>query len=50
LTTVSTLRWEDDIKIDLEEVGCMVMDWIDVALGIDHCWIFVNNAMNFGDH
>ena len=24
-------RWEDDIKIDLQEVGCGVMDWIDVA-------------------
>jgi hypothetical protein len=21
-------RWEDDIKMDLQEVGCGVMDWI----------------------
>jgi hypothetical protein len=24
-------RWEDNIKIDLQEVGCENMDWIDLA-------------------
>jgi len=24
-------RWEDNIKMDLQEVGCEGMDWIDVA-------------------
>ena len=24
-------RWEDNIKIELEEVRCGGMDWIDVA-------------------
>ena len=24
-------RWEGNIKMDLQEVGCGVMDWIDVA-------------------
>jgi hypothetical protein len=24
-------RWEDNIKVDLQEVGCERMDWIDVA-------------------
>jgi hypothetical protein len=24
-------RWEDNIKMDLQEVGCGVMDWIDLA-------------------
>jgi len=24
-------RWEDDIKMDLREVGCGGMDWIDLA-------------------
>jgi hypothetical protein len=24
-------RWEDDIKIDLQEVGCWGMDWIELA-------------------
>ena len=23
-------RWEDNIKIDLQEVGCRGMDWIDL--------------------
>jgi hypothetical protein len=25
------LRWEDNIKVDLQEVGCGVMDWIWLA-------------------
>jgi hypothetical protein len=25
-------RWEDNIKMDLKEVGCGVMDWIKLAL------------------
>ena len=24
-------RWEDNIKMDLQEVGCVGMDWIDLA-------------------
>jgi len=24
-------RWEDNIKMDLQEVRCRVMDWIDLA-------------------
>jgi len=24
-------RWEDNIKMDLQQVGCECMDWIDVA-------------------
>jgi len=24
-------RWEDSIKIDLQEVGCGRIDWIEVA-------------------
>jgi len=24
-------RWEDNIKIDLQEVGCEGMDWIELA-------------------
>jgi hypothetical protein len=26
-----TCRWEDNIKMDLQEVGCGGMDWIEVA-------------------
>jgi len=25
------LRWEDNIEMDLQEVGCGDMDWIDLA-------------------
>ena len=24
-------RWEDNIKMDLQEVGCWVVDWIELA-------------------
>jgi hypothetical protein len=24
-------RWEDNIKMDLQKVGCEGMDWIDLA-------------------
>jgi len=24
-------RWADNIKMDLQEVGCRVMDWIELA-------------------
>ena len=28
-------KWEDNIKIDLQEVGCGSMDWIEVAQDSD---------------
>jgi hypothetical protein len=31
LTNHTTLRWEDNIKMDLQEVGCDRMDWTDLA-------------------
>jgi len=30
-------RWEDNIKTDLQEVGCGSMDWIEVAQDRDTC-------------
>jgi hypothetical protein len=30
-------RWDDNIKIDLQEVGCEGMDWIDLAQDWDRC-------------
>jgi len=28
---ISRRRWQDNIKMDVQEVGCGVMDWIDLA-------------------
>jgi hypothetical protein len=30
-------RWEDNIKMDLQEVGWVGMDWIDLAQDGDKC-------------
>jgi hypothetical protein len=40
-------RWEDNIKMDLQEVGSGGMDWIDVARGRDRWRALVNAAMKF---
>jgi len=39
-------RWEDNIKIDLQEVGCGGMGWIEMAQDRDRCRAFVNAVMN----
>jgi hypothetical protein len=39
-------RWEDNIKMDLQEVGCGVMDWIELAQYRDRWRAFVNAVMN----
>jgi hypothetical protein len=39
-------RWENNIKMDLQEVGCEVMDWVDVAQGRDRWRLLVNAVMN----
>ena len=39
-------RWEDNIKMDLKEVGCGGMDWIDVAQNRDRWRALVNVVMN----
>jgi hypothetical protein len=41
------LRWEDKIKVDLQEVRCGVMDWIELAQDRDRLRIIVNATMNF---
>jgi hypothetical protein len=39
-------RWEDNIKMDLREVGWRNMDWINLAQDSDRRRAFVNAAMN----
>jgi len=39
-------RWEDNIKIDLQEVGCGGMDWIELAQNKDRWLAIVNAVMN----
>jgi hypothetical protein len=42
----SRCRWEDNIKMDLQEVGCGIMDWIELARDRDKWRTFVNAARN----
>ena len=39
-------RWEDNIKMDLQEVGCEGMDWIELAQNRDRWRVLVNAVMN----
>jgi len=39
-------RWEDNIKMDLQEVGCGFMDWIELAQDRDRWRALVNAVMN----
>jgi hypothetical protein len=39
-------RWEDNIKMDLREVGCGDMDWIHLAQDRDQWRTLVNTVMN----
>jgi hypothetical protein len=39
-------RWDDNIKLDLREIGIDVADWIRLAQVRVQWWAFVNTVMN----
>ena len=40
-------RWKDNIKMDLQEVGCGGMDWIEMAQDRERWPALVNEVTNF---
>ena len=41
-------RWEDNINMDLQEIECGDVDWIERAQDRDSLRALVNAVMNFG--
>jgi hypothetical protein len=39
-------RWVDSIQMDIQEVGCEGMDWIDLDQDKDKLRVLVNVVMN----
>ena len=39
-------RWEDNIRMDLEEIGINAGNWVDSAQDRDYCRALVNAALN----
>ena len=39
-------RWVDNIRMDLQEVGCWYMDWIGLAQDRDRWQTLVSGVMN----
>jgi len=39
-------RWEDNIKMDLQKMGCGCMDWIELAEDRDRWRAVANAVMN----
>jgi hypothetical protein len=40
-------RWEDNIKMDIQEVGVRNTDWVDLAGDTDRFRAFLNESMKF---
>jgi hypothetical protein len=46
---IPRIRWEDNIKMDLQVVEFEGMDWIELAQDKDRWWAFVNGVMSLRD-
>jgi hypothetical protein len=46
----SNHRWEDNIKMDFQEVGWGDIFWVDLAQDRDRWWALVNAVMNLRFH
>jgi hypothetical protein len=40
-------KWEDNIKMDLQEVRCGIMDWIELAQNRDRWRALVNAVIKY---
>jgi hypothetical protein len=43
-------RWEDNIKMDLREIGLKGVDWMHMVQDKDQWQALVNTVMNLGFH
>jgi hypothetical protein len=39
--------WEDNIRMEFQEVQCEGMDWIELAQNRDWWWVLVKKVKNF---
>jgi hypothetical protein len=39
-------KWEDNIKVDLQEVGCGGMDWTELVQDRDRWRVLLNEVIN----
>jgi len=39
-------RWVDNMRMDLKEVGCGCLDWIELVQDRDRWWTLMSAVMN----
>jgi len=44
-----SFRWEDNIKMNLQEMGCGGMDWIELAQDSDKCGNELSDSIKCGE-
>ena len=43
-------RWDDNIRMDVKEIGINTRNWVDLALDRDYWEILVSAALESGFH